>query len=210
MLANYKQKEGFIIEEITLEELLESVSSSVLPPVNTWQYYKQLQDRKIIINEEISENIIESVVIPLIDMDNDGTGKPIEIYLNTCGGELYHGFSLVGIIEKCKTPITIHILAIAASMGLLIAMAGHNNPNVKTICHPFSVGLMHSGSRYMEGSSHAVKDTFDFSQSYDDKIKDYILTHTNIDESLYEKIDRKEYWMDADEMKRLGIVDEIV
>ena len=210
LLTNYKQKEGFIIEEITLEELLESVSSSVLPPVNTWQYYKQLQDRKIIINEEISENIIESVVIPLIDMDNDGTGKPIEIYLNTCGGELYHGFSLVSIIEKCKTPITIHILAIAASMGLLIAMAGHNNPNVKTICHPFSVGLMHSGSRYMEGSSHAVKDTFDFSQSYDDKIKDYILSHTNIDESLYEKIDRKEYWMGADEMKRLGIVDEIV
>ena len=30
------------------------------------------------------------------------------------------------------------------------------------------------------------------------------------DEKLYEKIERKEYWMDADEMKRLGIVDEII
>ena len=62
----------------------------------------------------------------------------------------------------------------------------------------------------MEGSVHAVKDAFDFSQHYEDKIKDYILSHTKIDEDLYAKIERKEYWMDADEMKRLGIVDEII
>ena len=62
----------------------------------------------------------------------------------------------------------------------------------------------------MEGSAHAVKDTFDFSQHYEENIKDYILSHTNIDERLYEKIERKEYWMDANEMLRLGIVDEII
>lgn len=62
----------------------------------------------------------------------------------------------------------------------------------------------------MEGSAHAVKDTFDFSQHYEEKIKDYILSHSKIDADLYEKVERKEYWMDADEMKRLGIVDEII
>ena len=101
-------------------------------------------------------------------------------------------------------------MSMAASMGLLISMAGKNNPNVKTVCHPFSVGLLHSGSQYMEGSAHAVKDTFDFSQQYEQKIKNYILTHTSIDEELYNKIERKEFWMDADEMKKMGIVDEII
>ena len=101
-------------------------------------------------------------------------------------------------------------MAMAASMGTLIAMAGKNNPNVKTVCHPFSVGLIHSGSQYMEGTAHAVKDTFNFSQHYEEKIKNYILTHTKIDENLYDKIERKEYWMDADEMLRLGVVDEII
>ena len=62
----------------------------------------------------------------------------------------------------------------------------------------------------MEGTSHAVKDTFDFSQHYEDKIKKYILSHSNISEDLYEKIERKEYWMDADEMLRLGIVNKII
>ena len=62
----------------------------------------------------------------------------------------------------------------------------------------------------MEGSAHAVKDTFDFSQHYEVKIKKYILSHTAITEDLYDKIERKEYWMDATEMKRLNIVDEII
>ena len=143
-------------------------------------------------------------------MDNDGTGKPIEIIISTVGGEIYSGFNFVDQIEKAKSPVTIHIMSMAASMGFLIAMAGKNNPNVETICHPFSVGLLHSGSQYMEGSAHAVKDTFDFSQHYEEKIKDYILSHSKIDADLYEKVERKEYWMDADEMKRLVIVDEII
>ena len=191
--------------EIPLSDL---VGDSSLPDPVTYQYYKNLKNRKIIINEEIGDNLLETATLPFIEMDNDGTGKPIEIIISTVGGEIYSGFNLVDQIEKAKSPVTIHIMSMAASMGFLIAMAGKNNPNVKTVCHPFSVGLLHSGSQYMEGSAHAVKDTFDFSQHYEEKIKNYILTHTKIDENLYEKIERKEYWMDADEMKRLGIVDE--
>lgn len=183
---------------------------NTLPDPVIYQYYKQLKNRRIIINSEISDDLLEYAIIPFIEMDNDDTGRPIEIMITTVGGEIYSGFNLVDQIEKAKSPVTIHIMSMAASMGFLIAMAGKNNPNVKTVCHPFSVGLLHSGSQYMEGSAHAVKDTFDFSQHYEEKIKNYILTHTNIDEKLYEKIERKEYWMDADEMKRLGIVDEII
>ena len=193
--------------EIPLSDL---VGDSSLPDPVTYQYYKNLKNRKIIINEEIGDNLLETATLPFIEMDNDGTGNPIEIIISTVGGEIYSGFNLVDQIENAKSPVTIHIMSMAASMGFLIAMAGKNNPNVKTVCHPFSVGLLHSGSQYMEGSAHAVKDTFDFSQHYEEKIKNYILTHTKIDENLYEKIERKEYWMDADEMKRLGVVDEII
>lgn len=188
----------------------EELSADALPNPKMYQYYKGLKNRKIIINGEIDDRLLEDAILPFLNMDNDGTEKPIEIILDTIGGEIYGGFNLIDQIENAKSPVTIHIMSMAASMGLLIAMAGKNNPNVKTICHPFSVGLLHSGSQYMEGTAHAVKDTFDFSQHYEEKIKNYILTHTKIDKDLYEKVERKEYWMDADEMLRLGIVDQIV
>lgn len=196
--------------DITLEELLAMLKPTGMPDPILYQYYKGLLKRKIIINEQIGDGLLETAILPFIEMDNDGTGKPIEIIISTVGGEIYNGFNLVDQIEKAKSPVTIHIMSMAASMGFLIAMAGKNNPNVKTVCHPFSVGLLHSGSQYMSGSAHAVKDTFDFSQHYEEKIKDYILSHTKIDEKLYDKVERKEYWMDADEMLRLGIVDEIL
>lgn len=175
-----------------------------------YQYYKCLHNRQIIINEQIGDNLLETAILPFIQMDSDGSGKPIEIIISTIGGEIYNGFNFIDQIEKAKTPTTIHIMAMAASMGFLISMAGKNNPNVKTVCHPFSVGLLHSGSQYMSGSAHSVKDAFNFSQHYEEKIKNYILSHTKIDEDLYEKVERKEYWMDSDEMMRLGIVDEII
>ena len=196
--------------EITLDDLIVALQPKGLPDTILYQYYRNLCKRKIVINEQIGDGLLESAVLPFMEMDNDGSGKPIEIIISTVGGDIYNGFNLVDQIERAKSPVTIRVMAMAASMGFLIAMAGKNNPNVKTVCYPFSVGLLHSGSTYMSGTSHAVKDTFDFSQHYEEKIKDYILTHTNIDEDLYEKVERKEYWMDAEEMKRLGIVDEII
>ena len=196
--------------EFSLDELLDGVTQDSLPDPVTYQYYNLLQQRKILINEAITSNIIESAVIPFLEMDNDGSGKPIEIIISTSGGDIYSGFALVDVIEKAKTPTTIHMMGIAASMGTLIAMAGRNNQNVKTVCHPFCVGLLHSGSAQLEGTTTGLRDYFNFADAYEKRIKDFVITHTKIDEDLYNKIERKELWLDADEMVRLGIVDEII
>ena len=195
--------------EIPIKDLLKQFGGG-LPDIFDYQYYKNLEKRRIIINEDISDTLLETAILPLIDMDNDGSGKPITIILDTAGGNVYTGFNLIDHIEKVKTPLTIYIMSMAASMGLHIAMAGHNNPNVKTVCHPFSVGLLHSGSESVSGTTHAVRDLFNFSQKYEEKIKQYVLSHSNIDENMYEKVYRQELWLDADEMLRLGIVDEII
>lgn len=194
----------------TLPVALSDIGDTGLPDPMMYQYYKGLSERKIVINDEIRDELLEMAILPYMAMDSDGSGEPIEIIINTCGGDIYAGFNFVDQIENAKTPTTIHIMGMAASMGTLIAMAGKNNPNVKCVCHKFSVGLLHSGSQYMEGTAHAVKDTFDFTQHYEDKIKDFILSHSKITEEYYDKIERKELWLDADEMLRLGIVDEII
>lgn len=102
-----------------------------LPDPVTYQYYKNLKDRKIIINDQIDASIVEMVMIPLLEMDNDGTGRPIEIILNTVGGSLFDGAALCNIIDNLKSPTTITVMTYAYSMGSIILMSGFNNPNVK-------------------------------------------------------------------------------
>ena len=46
------------------------------------EYARLLKERKILINDIISENTIEKVVMPLLRMDSDGSGKKITIYIN--------------------------------------------------------------------------------------------------------------------------------
>ena len=180
-----------------------------LSPV-TYQYYKNLQNRTIIFNEQVTADIVESVILPLLEFDNDGTGKPINIYISSCGGSVFDGLVLCDVIDKLKTSTTITVLGYTYSMGSLILMSGYNNPNVKKVCYPFSTALIHSGSTYLEGATNIVKDTFKFQEKFDEKIKDYILSHSTITEDEYAKMERYEYYMCSNEMLEKKLVDKIL
>jgi len=199
------------VEIIDVNNLLNDniLNDNIIDPIQ-YQYYKNLKDRRIIINNEINDDIIEMAVLPLREMDSDGSGKPIEIILNTIGGSVYDGFQLISIIENLKTPTTIIVAGKAISMGALIAMAGKNNPNVKTICSPYSVFLIHSGSDCMAGTVNMIKDTFHFSEKYEKIIEDYVVSHSKISTDLYLKKSRYEWWFTAPEALELGVVDEII
>ena len=197
----------------TLEELLEEATaeiSSISDPV-LYQYYKCLDSRKIIINKEIDSDILERAVLPLVEMDNDGTGEQIDIYLNTVGGSVYDGFVLVDAIEHLKTKTVIHIVGMAMSMGAYIAMAGYNNPNVTVVCSKYCVGLIHAGIvGYGTMDTNAARDLSKFNEKYADTVvREFVLTHSKITEEVFEDIQRKEHYMTAEEMLELGIVDAI-
>lgn len=193
--------------EIGLDELLSS-PTELTPAV--YQYYKNLRNRTIIVNDAITADIVESVMLPLIEMDNDGTNEPITIRLSTVGGSLFDGITLCDIIDNLKTPTTIIVQTYAYSMGGIILMAGYNNPNVRKVCYKHSTALLHAGSTYLEGNSTAVKDQFHFNQKFEQKLKDYTLSHSKITESEYDSMERYEWYMDSDTMLEKGLVDEVM
>ena len=175
-----------------------------------YQYYNCLKNRTIVLNDVVNKNIVEKVIIPLINMDNDGTGDPITIIVNTPGGDAFTGFALVDVIEKLKTKTTIRLMGSAMSMGIFIAMAHYNNPNVETICSKYSVGLLHAGSLFLgEMNLSSAKDYFKFNEKYEEVIKEYIFSHSNITEEIYSKIERSECYMTANEMLEYGMVSRI-
>ena len=174
------------------------------------EYKKLLSERKVLINDIISENTMEKVIMPLLRMDNDGSGEKITIYINTNGGSVYDGLVLCNIIEKLKTPTDVIVLGYAYSMGAIILMSGKNNPNVTRKCYPFSTALTHGGSTYVSGSSSQVKDYFKFNERFEKRIADFIVSHTTLTEDDYAAIERYEAYMDSDEMLEKGLVDEII
>lgn len=195
------------VETINLDELL--ANPAELTPA-TYQYYKNLQKRTIIFNDQVTADIVESVILPLLEFDNDGTGEPINILISSCGGSVFDGLVLCDVIDRLKTPTTITVLGYAYSMAGLLLMSGYINKNVIKVCYPFSSALIHSGSSYLEGATNIVKDTFKFQEKFDEKIKEYILSHSKITLEEYEKNERYEWYLTSDEMLKKGLVDKIL
>lgn len=196
-----------IVGTLSLQDLMSQIGGS-LPNPAMYQYYKCLSENTILINQEIDEDLVEYAIIPLKRMDADESVDHIDIILDSPGGEIYSGFALISAIEHCKTPITMHIVGMAASMACYIAMA--KSPTLKVVCDEWSVGLIHAGSTMLEGNSNSVKDMFKFNERYEEKIKEYVLSHTKINEQMYNEIERYEFWMSSSDLLTYGVVDEIV
>ena len=192
--------------EIIFEE--EDATGVSLPNPIDYNYYLGLKKGYVTLNDDVSDEIIEHVVFPLQQLDEDPNIKHITLYVNSSGGDPQDGMAVVTQLEKMTTPVTICILGRACSAAGYIVMAKGNH--IKTVCGKYSIGLIHAGSVDITGDARNAKDTQAFLDRYDDILKSFVISHTKITPEKYDEIDRLEFWMTADDMLELGIVDEII
>lgn len=176
-----------------------------------YQYYHQLLNKRtIIFNSDVDSSLVESVILPLRDFENDDSIEPVTLVLQSVGGSMSDGLVLINIIDNYSKPLNIIVYGYAYSMGFAILCAGSNNPNVTKQCHAFTTALWHSGSVMLAGEANVVNDIQDFNKKMDNQLKEYIIEHTLIPRDLYEKKERYQFYFDATELLRYGIIDEII
>ena len=145
------------------------------------------EQRRIYLNCEIDESIVDSAVYHILRynrLDKDIPIEdriPIKIYINSPGGSVSDGYALIDAIRLSKTPVYTINLALAASMGFLIFIAGH-----KRYCMPHAEFLMHDGSTMGFDSTAKMRDRMEFETvELEKETRKYIMSRTNIDENLY-------------------------
>ena len=184
-------------------------ASSIDIPNYTW-FDNYLNNRTIIFNDEICENIVEKVILPLKKFEKDESNEPITLILSSSGGSVFDAFSLCSIIENYKKPLKVVNINYCMSMAFYILIAGNNNPNVSNYCYQYSFGLLHAGEISAGGESNSIKDFLNFTECMDDMIRDFVISHTKIDKETYLEHNRKQWYMCADEMKKLGVIQNII
>ena len=175
-----------------------------------YQYFKGLKNRRIILNGEIcADTIVQDVLLPLIDMD-DGSGKEIELIVNSPGGDVISTFRIIDVLDTIKTPVHIKALVSCQSAALYLMLGGKNNPNVRTSCSKNTVGLLHSGSVGLaEMDANAADDVMNFFKKYDAKVKELVLSRTTLDLKTFNKMSKKEWYMFGDELVKYGFIDKL-
>ena len=107
--------------------------------------------------------------------------KPILLYITSNGGEVDSGFELIDIIRNSKTPVYTINLGYQYSMGFLIGLAGH-----KRFAMPTAKFLMHDGSNFLYGSGTKVQDQMKFQAKIEKRIKEYVLSRSNVTSEEYD------------------------
>ena len=130
---------------------------------------------------------------------------PIILYVSSNGGEVDAGFELIDVIRASKTPVYTVNLGFQYSMGFLIGLAGH-----KRFATPNAKVLMHDGSQFIYNSGTKVQDQMEFQRKVEERVKDYIISRSNLTEEEYNSKLRVEWYLFADEAKEKGFVDCII
>ena len=177
-----------------------------------YQYFHQmLENRTIIFNSEISEDIVETLYLPLRDFEKDDSDEPITIILNSVGGSVSDGFFLANYLASYKKKLNIIVAGYAASMAAVILSAGGKNENITRLCYPSTYVLIHDGYVALSASeAKTANDIMAFNNLVDENIRKFIITNTNITEELYDSKARKQWFISAEEALELNLIDKIM
>lgn len=178
------------------------------------QYYQRISEREYLLDYEISSCINE--IIQWIRYWNREDAKkrvsvenrrPITLLLDTPGGDAMEGLTLYSTMKASKTPIRVVVLGECASAGMLV-LAGAT-PGQRFAMAGSSL-LIHEGYTAVSNSSGKTKDTVEYYNKLDKQYKDSLIANSKITPELFEKNERIEWWLNAQEALELGLVDHIV
>lgn len=170
-----------------------------------------LNHRRVILNESISDDVIESIVMLIMKWNLEDKDLPVEkrkkiiIFINSDGGEVIPGSQILSSISTSKTPVVTIGLGKCASMASYILAAGHTR-----YCFDNTVVLYHDGQTGYVSSSNKGKDIQKFYDKLEERMTKFMTEHTNMSAEFLEEIKDREYYMFADEAKERGIVDGII
>ena len=204
------QKDGGIGEVFSLL-LPNEDEEKVLPSVEAVLQWKEIKDRRLVINEPVTECFLfySQLIIQWNKEDKDNNlavedRKPIKILLNTYGGSTDACQSFYNVIQISKTPVYIYNMGVCASAGALIFLSGHKRFALKG-----SKFLIHEGEVGLQGQTTKVIENLEQCKKVEKELEDYIISKTKIDRKLYNKNKKKEWWI-GNEAVELGIADAII
>ena len=170
--------------------------------------------RKIVLYDDIDEDSafeFTNCVNILIYLDNKlGEKKPIEILINSGGGLIYSGITIISLIEQLKKQgyeVTTVNTGICASMAFVISICGS-----KRCMYENAVYMYHDASSGTFGKLENMKDDVRDMQKLRDTLDEIVLRYTNVSkENIQEWHDRKfDRYFYKDEALSLKICDFVL
>lgn len=134
----------------------------------------------------------------------DGVTGPLDVYINSGGGDVFAGMAIYNIIKRHADDVTVYIDGLAASIASVIAMAGD-----KIIMPENALLMIHNAWTMAIGNARDMRQTAEELDRVDSLIRDIYTARTGQDAESVTSAMEAETWYTAAEALEAGMIDEV-
>ena len=170
-------------------------------------YSRLLKDRIIFMGEQVHDSMANTVIAQMLFLESEDPDKDINLYINSPGGSVTAGLAIYDTMQYIRPHIATICMGQATSMGALLLAAGAKG---KRYALPHARVMIHQPLGGVQGQATDI----DIQAKEIMKIKDLIhrilVKHTGQSMEKIRQDTERDYFMDAEEALRYGIVDRII
>lgn len=140
------------------------------------------------------------------ELDDLGEIETLNIYINSPGGDVFEGVTIMNMLKRKKCTKNIYIDGLAASIASVIAMAGDNiimPSNAMMMIHNAWTVAMGNSNEFRKLADDLEKINTSIRQAYLDKAGD------KLDEETLINLMDNESWLTAQECFDYGLCDQV-
>jgi ATP-dependent Clp protease protease subunit len=167
---------------------------------------RMLKTRTILLCGEIKKDLAERTVRQLLLLENMGE-DPIRIFIDSPGGDADAGYAIFDMIRFIKPPVWTIGMGLVASAAAIIQLAG---PKERRVGLPNSHYLIHQPLSGIRGVATDIEIHARELDKLREKINRLIAEETGVPLAQVEKDTDRDYWMNAEEAAKYGLISRIV
>ena len=170
-------------------------------------YSRLLKERVIFITGPINDNLSNLIVAQLLFLESENPKKDINIYINSPGGVISSGLAIYDTMQFVSPSISTLCIGQAASMGALLLCGGDKN---KRFALPNSRIMIHQPLGGFQGQASDIEIHAKEILLMKKKVNEILAKHTGKSMKIIEKDTDRDNFLNANEAKDYGIVDDIL
>jgi len=170
-------------------------------------YSRLLKDNVVFLGGSIDDHTANIIIAQLLFLQSEDPKREISLYINSPGGSVTAGLAIVDTMNHIKNDVSTVCIGMAASMGAVILSAGAQG---KRFILPNAEVMIHQPLGGIEGQAADIEITAKHIINIRSRLNKILAKNTGQSIAQIEKDVDRDFFMNAEDAKKYGIVDKII
>ena len=170
-------------------------------------YSRLLEDRIVMLNEEVNSASASVVVAQLLYLESKDPTKDISLYINSPGGSVTDGFAIFDTMNYIKCDVSTICMGMAASMGAFLLAAGTKG---KRLALPNAEIMIHQPSGGAKGQATEIQIAAENILKTKKRLNEILAANTGKPYETIAADTERDNYMSAQEAAEYGLIDSVI